>query len=431
MTSLIGWIVWLAPLIVGSAVTARARRKERRWSAVGALVLSLAGVCVLAVSTQWGARPSHLGLLAANGLVATVGPAMLVGSLALVLLAGRKEASGHEYPWLLSIIAAESVAVASSVFGLTVLAELVAVLLLAEHARRSGHRAHLVYLAVSAALLAVAGVLWLLGGGVITPLIAVLTLIGALIRLGVFPFATGMLASLQHGTTTATLLGALPFGAVPLLLQVRDAVPMVDTVSFALLVMAPLAAALAVSQRELSRSLGFTFSALYALIVVGALDPTAEAQLGGELLWAGALLTSCGFGAAANLVTLRLGEVDVSRHHGLHTNAPFLSLAFLVLGVGVAGAPGTVEFVAEDVLLNTASSEGLLGMALVVATLALIGFNVLRLHFRIFFGVRAQSHAYLGIKGRERLGLAMVAIAVILGGVVPGLLPLLATASGH
>lgn len=433
MMSLIWITVWLLALAVGTAVVLTTQKKERRWATVGSLAVALAGAVGLGLSTSWGAVPVDLGPLHIDAVPVTVGPAMLLGAIALVLLSGRDEATGAEPGWLLATLALESVALLSGSFALLAFAEAGASALLARHASARGHRAHFAYLSVAALLLLVTGIGSAAGTPELAGPIAVVAVLAALIRLGILPFSTGMLASLQHGPTTATLMASLPFGGVLLLIRANPALNatpgIADAIVTLLLCAAPLSAAMTLTQKELGRSLGYLLAATHGLIAIGALDPSTSGQLGAELLWAGALLTVTGFGAACNLVCLRIGSPNLDRFHGLHASAPFLSLAFLILGVGVAGAPGTIEFVAEDILLNTASARGTFGMALVVATIALIGFNVLRLHFHVFFGVSLADRPYLRIKSRERLGLILVAAAVVLGGFAPSLLPLVSAAA--
>ena len=392
-----------------------------------ALVVSLG----LAVATRGGGAPLVAGPLLVDSVSVTVAPAMLLGALALVLQAGRADASGSTLVWLLGALALESLALLAGSFALLALTEAAAAAFLATHAFRARRRAQGTYLLLAAALFSAAG--GLTGAGPPSVLACGLAVAGALVRLGVFPCATGALSALGRELNLGTLLAALPFGGVLVLIRANQSLAASEALAWAhdlLLLSAPLAAALALTQRELGRSVGYLLAAVHALIALGALDPSATGQLGGELLWASTLLTASGFGAAASLVVLRIGDPDLSRHHGLHHNAPLLSLAFLILGMGLAGAPGTIDFIADDVLLSGASSEGLASMALVVITLALIGFNALRLQFRLFFGVSTPSRDYLRTKPRERLGLFLAMGAVVLGGLAPGLLPLVQAASG-
>ncbi|MFT6378016.1 MAG: NADH:ubiquinone oxidoreductase subunit 2 (subunit N), partial [bacterium] len=428
MIALIGAGVWLAALVIGGVIVLSTRKEERRWAAVGSLSVALVATASIGFAQSWGARPLAIGPFWIDAVPTTVGPAMLLGAIVLLLLSGRADASGAQPAWLLATLALESVALLSGSFALVLFAEAAASGLLAVHASRHGHRAHVAYLGVAAAALVAAGAGRVAAPDILEEVAVGLAVFAALVRLGILPFSTGMLASLRRGPTAATLLASLPFGGVVLLIRSNAVLSESGTATGAivavLLVAAPLSAALAISQRNLGRSLGYMLSATHALIALGVLDPSSNGVLGGELLWAAAILTATGFCAAANLVFLRIGSPDLDQHHGLHTNAPFLSLAFLVLGVGLAGAPGTVEFVAEDILLNTAVGEGLVGMTLVVVTIALIGFNVLRLQFRLFFGVSRPYRAYLATKPRERLGLVLVGATVVLGGVAPSVLPL-------
>lgn len=429
MTVHVLWVVvWFAALALGTPLVLATRERERRWAAVGALTVAMLGCVALGATTDWGASPFSVGPLTIDAVTITAGPAMLLCAVALILTAGRAEGTGTEPGWLLGMLALESLALLSESFTTLTLVEALATLALALHAHAQRHRAHCAYLTVGGLASALAGALVLVAPDLAVPA-ATLAIFAGFVRLGVMPFSTGMLASLQHGPSTATLMASLPLGGV--LLVVRAA-PMLegspglpiflDVALFA----APLAAALALAQRELGRSIGYMLSAMHALICVAALDATPSGELSAELLWAGALLSATGFGAAGNLVFLRVGHPDLDRGHGLHPSMRLLSLAFLLFGIGLAGAPGTIEFIAEDVLLNTTHHRGPLALVPVVLTIAMMGFNAIRLHFRLFFGSMQPTRAHLRTKARERLGLGLIGTAVVLGGLVPTMLPLVA-----
>jgi len=422
------WVgIWLGALVGGALAVLLTRTEERRWSAVGSLAIAFGVSIGLSAATGWGAAPLEAGVISVRAVTVTVGPAMILAAIGLVLVVGRRDAGDTELAWLLGVLACESFALLAATDVLLIGAELAACVVLVLHARAQGQRAHLVYLGASALLMSAAlPVAW---SGDHPELLASLLIGAACLRLGLFPFSTGALASLEGGLSLKALLPSLPFGGVLLLARVSPLLAerpaLATAICVALLGSAPLAGALAVSQQRLGRSLGYTFAAAHALIAAGVLD-AAGGQLGGHLLWAATLLTACGLGASAHLVALRVGDPDLGAFHGLHGSAPALSLAFLLFAVALAGAPGTVDFVADDVLLNTVHGAGLLGMALVVITLALLGFNALRLQFHVFYGANTGrfASAALDLKGRERMGLTLVGLVIVLGGVAPALLPL-------
>lgn len=438
MTPLILMTVWLLAPVGGAAVVLVSKPRERRWATVGALALTFCSLVGMGLSTAWGASPLDLGPFHVDALPLTVGTAMCFGSVVLVLSAGRGDATGTELAWLLAMLALQSLALLSASLVLLLTAEAAAAGLLAVHASRRGHRAHAAYLSVAGLGLALAASTSLFGQAGMAGPVAVLAVLAALVRLAVFPFSTGILATLERGPTVSTLLASLPFGGALVLIRANPALfglpEATQWIVFALLFATPLSAALAITQRRLGRSLAYLLAAVNGLVAIGALQLAGSGQVGAELLWAATLLTATGFGAASSLVFLRVGSPDLRVHHGLHASTPFLSVAFLVLGVGLGGAPGTIDFVAEDILLNTSSGAGLVGMVPVVLTIALIGFSVLRLHFRLFFGKSDPARTYLLTKSRERLALVLVGLAVVLGGFAPSLLPLMSAAAatvGH
>lgn len=430
MSALVWTLVWVLALGVGAGVVGRARGSERRWMTVTVLTLALLAVVALAMGAQGGAQQVVPGALAVDVLAMSVAPAMLLGALALVLVAGRREAASAEAAWLLGTLALESLALLTTSPGPVMLIEAAAWALLAEHARRRQQRARALYLGAATVALLLARGMMAAQDEAITPTIAGLACGAALLRLGVFPLSTGLVAGLSKRVGMATIVAALPLGGVPVLLHVSHAAPQdVAWLLPALLVSAPVAAALALSRRELGRALGYTLAAAHALIAIGVLG-VQDNPLSGQLLWAGALLAAAGLCAASVSVTLRLGEVRLDTHHGLHTSAPMLSAAFLMLGLGMAGMPGSLTFIAQELLLSSDTIGGW-GAVAIVCALAMLNVNMLRLHFRVFLGRHAIDTPSLRIKPRERLGLLLV-VGVMLGvGVAPTLLPLLRAQPAH
>jgi NADH:ubiquinone oxidoreductase subunit 4 (subunit M) len=136
------------------------------------------------------------------------------------------------------------------------------------------------------------------------------------------------------------------------------------------------------------------------------------------------------------MVTARVGEVDLSRHHGLHDEMPVLSVMGLVLVLGAAGLPGSLDFVAEELLLSGNASHHLPGTLLLVGVIASVGFNLMRLQFRVFYGPSQQLPMFGGarpmfdVMRRERLALLLVVGALTAGGLLPALLPLVGRGMG-
>ena len=439
MTLQLAVILAVAAPLVGAIVSASMPAEERRWSALGALIIAFAGSAIVgaanAAHLDMALGAEAMNVLDVHAVPATVMPAMILAAICLVLAAGEQESRSDVIPWTLAALSFELLALAATKPLVLVAAEAGAAGILTRLAWKEGLRAQAVYLVASLALLVGAGVALASSGAAtfeqVRPVSAWLLVAAGLVRLGILPFATGLLSSMSSGVRTATLATSLPFGGVLLLSRpglVLDQYPdLAQAVTALILLAAPIGALLAITQRELGRSFGYLLVAIHALVAVGALASDTTARVGSEVLWTGILLAGAGLGAAIQMVELRVGKRDLSAFEGLHRSMPFLSLMFLLLGIALAGAPGTLEYIAEDVLLVTAHAHEPVATFLVVAAIAAIGFAVLRMQFRLFFGANPAPIEEFAEKPREKAGLLLVTAALFIGGVAPGLLPLVAS----
>lgn len=267
-----------------------------------------------------------------------------------------------------------------------------------------------------------------------TLLVAGLVLAAAAARLGLPPFQVRLTAAFQEGIEELAPALLAPIGGLALVIRVVQPAlahaGRAEWVELGVLAVACLAALAAVGTTDLGRGIGWLLSALFAFMVAGNLGPSEAETLGGGLLWAAMVISGAGLGLAVAMVVRRLGPVDLRTQQGLHAAAPRLSLAFLLVALTVAGAPGTLEFVAEDILLNGLHAGGLLGTLLTVGGLSAVGFAAVRASFQTFFGAPAASPGSLDISTMEQRTLLMMVFVVVAGGVAPGLLPLVARAAG-
>jgi NADH-quinone oxidoreductase subunit M len=426
----------VAPLI-GALATIFVPAEERRWTVVLTLLITL-GAMVLSFLAESVASPRYFGPLAlvADAFTLTVGPALVFSRLVLALSGGRTVAASLDSVWLLALLSVEFLALFTLSPTVLVIAELVSAAVIASRLLRRGQRPQAVYLAVGVVLLlgalpAVVGV----AAFTQVPAWAGLMLVAAgLLRLGIFPLSTGHTASLSGRFDPTSLVSVLPISGVLLVLRFGPTLDALPEVAQGLLlwvkIAAPFAAAMAVAQRSLPRAFGYTLLASHALLVTLALDHSVfHVAIAGEF-WAALMLSGAGFGAAAYLVTLRFGAVNLNQFSGFQRHVPRLSGLFLVLGFALAGAPGTVQFVAEDFLLNTVELD--LGTTLlVVSTIALMGFSVLRMHFRVFYGRDRFKRDFMQLRRRERVGLFVVVALVVFGGLVPSFIPLVSAVRDH
>jgi NADH-quinone oxidoreductase subunit M len=93
---------------------------------------------------------------------------------------------------------------------------------------------------------------------------------------------------------------------------------------------------------------------------------------------------------------------------------------FLLFGLAGIGLPGTLSFVADDLIVAGSLAEHLHGGILVILATVFSGIAVIRGWFGIFGGptiIDAPRHAILP---RERIGMAVLLAAVVGLGIMPG-----------
>lgn len=424
----------LAVAIVGTlAPRSEARVATLTGAAVtlGAAVLAALQLIVHDEPTEWAWRGIALRADALTGTMLL--PLSLAGAGIALGLPWRRASS--------RVLAATSIVLAAGAFGL--IANNLVLLLVAEvgaaiavgWALGSWGRAGRVYLGIASALTAVAAALVIargeshatLSSAPVAPSIALWVLAGSLVRLGVFPSQSGLTATLGGAPFGRAVLLAAPLsGVLPLIRIVHPALaplPIGDSVELVVLSGALVAAFTAVASHDLGRSLGWMIVAMHGLLVAGLMDPSPTGVVGGELMWAGVLLSEVGLVLGAVMVTRRVGSLDMRRMHGLYAVAPWLSLGFLLNSLGLAGLPGTLVFVANDVLLNSESTLGLISPAIAAVLLALVGFNALRMSFQVFFGPSDFGPVDMDAKPIERFVLLGLVIVLLAGGLAPSLLP--------
>src|SRR5205807_4915780 len=95
------------------------------------------------------------------------------------------------------------------------------------------------------------------------------------------------------------------------------------------------------------------------------------------------------------------------------------AVCFALTGLASVGFPGTLGFVAAEMLVDGAVRAGpYVGLAVVVAA-AINGIAVVRAYFRLFTGARHPATVSLNIGVRERVAVLTLAGLILGGGIVP------------
>jgi NADH-quinone oxidoreductase subunit M len=285
-----------------------------------------------------------------------------------------------------------------------------------------------VYLGSSTALFGVGVVLLISPGVQGTAAEAVgmwAVVVAALVRKGIFPFHAWVPEVFDHGRLGPAILYSAPqLGAyVTVVLIVPRASPdMLRIIAVLALGTAVYGAALALVQTSARRACGYLFMSQSALVMAGLDCTSVTALAGGLLAWLSAGIAFAGLSRCVLVLEARRGRLDLTTYHGGYERMPMLAICFLSTGLACTGFPGTLGFVAQELLVDGAVDVfPVMGFAVVVAS-ALTGLAVLRMYFALFCGrpgALADAGSYLGLTRREALTFTALVITLVGLGIAP------------
>ena len=115
----------------------------------------------------------------------------------------------------------------------------------------------------------------------------------------------------------------------------------------------------------------------------------------------------------------RKGRLALTRFNGLYDHTTILAAFFLLTGLASVGFPGTIGFIATELLVEGAvESYAFVGMAVVFAA-ALNGIAVVQAYFRLFTGTRHTASISLRIRTPEWFAVLTLTALIIGGGLLP------------
>ncbi len=256
----------------------------------------------------------------------------------------------------------------------------------------------------------------------------VLVTLAALARMAVFPFHIWLM---PFADAAPPLLFVVKFAAnVGLVVLIRLALPLAtalfdEAVPFVAIVglLAALHAALrAVGETRLRRLVALSTGSQLGIVVVGASALGEQAATGAVVGAAAVALGTSGLLVVVHAVEARLGPVTLdarSGARGLAEAMPKAALAWFVVAFVTVAIPGSLAFVAEDLVLH-----GLLAAHPVLTVLMLLAsilnaVTLMRAGASLFLGPPAAAHAVPDLLLRERLALVMAFALLVGGGLVP------------
>ncbi|MFM8283303.1 MAG: proton-conducting transporter membrane subunit [Planctomycetaceae bacterium] len=433
-----------APLLGAALTRWTPLFRSARSIAVGAAATSLAAAVLAA---WWWHRSDGMAItrgdvlaggaaVVFDGFTALALPYAALVHLAIVIAAPRRALDGESVPRLLGGAAATLALLTTAHPALLVLlwAASAVPTALSLRAAPGGMRAARVYGAAMGAavvclaagcLLLVKDPPWRVGHGVVGDVGGWMVAIAVMLRKGVFPLHSWYPALYASGNYGAALAATMAHtaGATAIRLLVGHADGVAGELVFlsqAALVTTAYGAALAVVQRDL-RGLVGTLAMSQSSLVLAGLAGTLPTELCGALaVWISAGLSLTGIGLVAWAIESRAGSLTLDGHQGRADDAPALAMFFLLFGLATLGLPGTLSFVADDLIVSGALDEQLHGGLLVILATVLAGIALVRGWFAIFGGPAPVDRPRHPILPRERVVFATL-LAILVGlGVWPG-----------
>lgn len=253
---------------------------------------------------------------------------------------------------------------------------------------------------------------------------AVVLLAAVLLRCGVVPFHCWITTWCEQASLGIALLYVLPLTGV--YAAIRLVLPfapdwVLSGLGLLSLATAFYAASMALVQQDIRRFFAYFFLSHASLVLVGLQLHTLVSLTGALSLWFAVLFSLGGFGLVLRAVESRFGWLLLRSHLGLYEHSPMLAVSFLLTGLASVGFPGTLGFIASDLLIESAVGVHLFVGLAVIATAALNGIAILRVYLLLFTGARPTSTVSLEIGLRERIVVMTLATLILGGGLFPQL----------
>jgi NADH-quinone oxidoreductase subunit M len=243
-----------------------------------------------------------------------------------------------------------------------------------------------------------------------------------LIRCGIVPVHVWMTDLIERATFGTALLFITPMlGAYA---AVRLVVPIAPDwvlrgMGLVSLATAVYASGMALVQIEARRYFCYLFLSLASLVLVGLETVTDIGLTGALCLWISVGLGLTGFGLTLRALESRHGRIWFDDFHGLYEHMPTLAVYYAVTGLACVGFPGTLGYVATELLVDgVVETYPLTGVVVVIAA-ALNGIAIVKTYFVLFTGTRHRTSISLQSRDRERYAVLLMTLLIVVGGLFP------------
>jgi NADH-quinone oxidoreductase subunit M len=252
--------------------------------------------------------------------------------------------------------------------------------------------------------------------------VALPLLAAILVRCGTVPAHCWLTDWFEHASLGIALLYVIPLSGVYAAIRLVTPIGqdwVLRSIGLVSLVTAVYAAGMATIQRETRRFYAHLFLSHASLVLVGLELQTALSLTAWLCVWYSVIVSLGGFGLTLRALEARFGRLSLTDYHGLYEHSPTLAVFFLLTGLASVGFPGTLGFIATEMLVDSAVTvNSYIGIA-VIATAALNGIAVVRACFLLFTAARHVSTVSLGIRLRERIAVLTLSGLILGGGIFP------------
>lgn len=243
-----------------------------------------------------------------------------------------------------------------------------------------------------------------------------------LLRSGVAPVHCWMTDLFENASFGTALLFVAPmsgaYAAIRLVMPIASD-EILRSIALLSLFTSVYAACMALVQTEARRFFCYLLLSHASLVLVGLELATPIGLTGALCVWLSVGLSLGGFGLTLRCMESRAGRISLTDFHGYASRTPVLASFFLLTGLASVGFPGTIGFIAIELLTEGALDVyPFVGVAVIVAAV-FNGIAVLQVYFRIFGGSRHESSIPIGGRLRERFAVATLALLILAGGLYP------------
>jgi NADH-quinone oxidoreductase subunit M len=266
----------------------------------------------------------------------------------------------------------------------------------------------------------------------VRPILFVLFSVAALVRMGVTPFHSWLPVAFERGALLpVALLVSTRTGVYVLARLVLPAFPEAVQAARPALAILALSSAVygalaALGQHDLRRLLAFWVVSQSGIMLTGLAFGGTHAVSGTLLYWIGFGLATTGLALVVAALEARTGSSDVRDFGGIVRKLPMLAACFFLFGLATIAVPGTVAFVAEELLVHGALEAHPALTIFMIFAMVLNAIAFVRAFTQTFLGEPRLRRVGLGdiqdLSPRERLTAAALVLILVLAGIWPGVL---------